>query len=589
MRAVRLWLASTRAPWLALLCVALWLPSERARADSYEWDRMQRVLQRAGLSLAELPEGKRIAWVRVVRDEVFVEDEVWPTFLNWFHGTTREDVVRRELLFAEGEPYTEARIEESMRNLRGMAIFALVRIVAVRTDDTRTVGVVVHTRDLWSLRAETGFEASTIVDQFTLRLTERNFAGRNKAVSAEFVLLPRSYKLKQQYYARRVWGSTVQLQETAGIVFNRDRKKAEGSTWNVQVGQPFYNLKQRFSWSSRVTYDTLVVRYLDQRRILQLPDPADDPDGPYAQQVFRQRYLTGYALGYLRLGERFKQTWSLGWDVRAVQNRATAESMLVPALRETFDAFLPRDRTESGPLFQYDILIPQFARFVNLTSYGQTENVRVGPNAQLSVRAPLRAFGSDTNSWVFAAGVGWVLAPAGFLLEASVEGRTRYERSELVDQRFQALLRGATPVLLRSFRVVSRVALDARRSDTARTFVSLGSSNGLRGYTSNKFSRRGANKLLANFEVRSLPIEWQAVHVGAVLFYDTGSVYTALSTLRMHHAVGLGLRVLFPQLNRTPFAFDGGLGADPPFRFVPTLKGRQVVPMTATEDLFEAE
>ena len=91
--------------------------------------------------------------------------------------------------------------------------------------------------------------------------------------------------------------------------------------------------------------------------------------------------------------------------------------------------------------------------------------------------------------------------------------------------------------------------------------------------------------MLANFEVRSLPfLAWQAVHVGGVMFFDTGTVYNQLSQLQMHYAIGLGLRVLFPQFNRMPFSFDAGAGFDPSFRIVPTIEDLQVVPLTAVED-----
>jgi hypothetical protein len=310
----------------------------------------------------------------------------------------------------------------------------------------------------------------------------------------------------------------------------------------------------------------------------------DDPDGPYAQRVWRTRIATGSLLGYLRLGEGFKQTWGLGWDVRVQAYNTIDETMLPPELRTAFEATMPIDRTEIGPVFTYEIVIPEFAKFVDLTTYGVTENVRVGPSASATARAPQSVFGSDTNSWVFTTSVGWILAPAGWLLEASVAGRTRYEREHLVDQRFEALLRGATPVLFNWFRLVSRITVDARREDTANTYVTLGASNGLRGYTSQRFANNGGSYLLANFELRTRPIKWQAVQVGGVLFYDTGSVYEKLSSLTMHHAVGIGLRVLLPQLNRTPFSFDGALGMDPSIRFVPALKDGQVVPLTAAED-----
>jgi hypothetical protein len=546
---------------------------------------MERVLAANGLELAGLPEGKRIAWIRVVRDEVFVTDEIWPLFLNWFHMTTKEQIVRRELLFREGEAYTEARIDETMRNLRGMGIFSLVRIVAVQVPDSDAVGVVVHTRDRWSLRLETDFSASTILDQLVVTGTERNFLGRNQALSVELDLLPFNHAFTQGYESRRVAGSTVRLTETAGAIFNNKSGNAEGATGSVQLGEPFYNLKQQFAWTASGAFDDYVARQSRLRKLRTYPEAATGPDMPVAQRAWRQRNATGSLIASYRVGELFKQTWSGGFDYRSVHSHTIAETMLPAALRDAFVLHvLPRQRTEVGPIFTYDILLPEFMRFQNLATFGQTENVRIGPSASLTVRTPLRAFGSSTNSYVFTSTVGYILAPAGFLLEGSVAGRTRYENQQLVDQRFSALVRGATPVLFRSFRVVSRVALIARRHDTANTYVALGASDGLRGYTSAQIAGYGASSLLANVEIRTLPIEWEAVHVGGVIFYDTGTVYNQLAQLRMHRAVGVGLRVLLPQLNRTPFSFDAATRLDPSFRIVPTIEDGQVTPLTASED-----
>ena len=42
--------------------------------------------------------------------------------------------------------------------------------------------------------------------------------------------------------------------------------------------------------------------------------------------------------------------------------------------------------------------------------------------------------------------------------------------------------------------------------------------------------------------------------------------------------------MLFPQFNRRPFSFDGGMSFDPEFRFVPTIASEQVVPLIAADD-----
>jgi len=570
-----------------VLALVICLVAGVARANTYEWQRTEQLLRREGLMLAERPEGKRIAFIRVVRDDVFVKDEIWPTFLSrWFHVKSRDEMVRRELLFAEGGPYRDARIEETMRNLRNMSIFALVRIVPVSVPgDPDAVGVLVHTRDIWSLRLETSFSVTTQIDDLLVRLTETNLLGRNKQVAVDMSMIPKSYTLRELYAARRVWGSSISLSESVGIVMNRERNQPEGSTWAFRLSHPYYNLAQKWAWVTSANYDTIIARRLRQGEVRPWPEPRDDPDGPYARRAWRQRVASGSAVGYLRLGHAYKQTWGLGFSYSTVAANPIEETMLPPEIAAEFRRrVLPRERKQLGPTFSYSIGMPTFKRFENLGTFGQTENVQIGPRASLGSTVPLKAFGSDGDSWVFTSSVGATYAPGGFLLEGSLGGRLRYETRGIVDQRMDVLLRGATPVLFRTFRFVARGVLEARKNDTANTYVTLGANNGLRGYTSQAIAGVGQSRVLGNFEVRTLPLEWQAVHVGLVAFYDVGSVFGNVRDLHMNHAVGLGLRVLFPQFNRYPFSFDGGTSYDPGFRFVPTITSGQVVPLTALED-----
>jgi hypothetical protein len=559
--------------------------STRARADTYEQHRTERLLNEMALEPALLPEGRRIAWVRIVSDDVFVEDEVWPNWPNWFHGTTKEGVVRQELLFAEGESYREARIEETMRNLRGMGIFALVRIVPVAVVGSSDVGVLVHTRDIWSLRLETAFEATTFVDQLVVNIAERNLLGRNKTLALTLNLLPQSYGLSQYYYARRVWGSSVSLQERAGVITNRQDGRPEGSVWLAQLGQPYYNLQQRLSWRLYFAYDDYIARKRSGKEVRRIDGPNVGPELGDPKLAWRQRDLLTNLLGSIRVGEVTKQTFSVGWDARRVYTRPVAETELVPELANWFRSeILPKPRTEVGPIVSYELLTARFATFENLSTYGQSENVRIGPSATFTTRLPLSAFGSNTDSWVVAMSAGMAHAAGGFWLDSKVEGRARYEGARLVDQRLELMVRGASPILFRAFRLVARSYLEARRRDRYNTFVALGASNGLRGYISQQIGGNGASRFLTNVELRTMPLEWQAVHIGAVLFYDVGTVFKAVSDARLYHAVGLGVRVLFPQFNRYPFSVDAGTSWDPDFRMVPTFSSKQVVPLTVAED-----
>jgi hypothetical protein len=567
---------------LLMALVGVMLLPRTARAEPYEWERTRKLLERERLELAEVPEGKRIAYVRVVRDDVFVEDEIWPPWFNYFHWMTKDHVVRRELLLTPGESFVDARAEESMRNLRGMGIFALVRIVAVKTDRPEEVGVIVHTRDVWSLRLEQDFNVTTQINYLLLRLIERNMLGRNQQVGTDFTLVPKTYTIGQSYYGRRIANSAFSVEQTGGIIFNRERNEAEGSTFSASVGRPIYSLGQRWGFSMLAEYTTRVTRHVRDGQVL-IYRPVED--GPYAVRAWREKELDVSAGGALRRGTHFMHTFEAGWDVRDLRALPNAETSLDPELRQDFiREVLPKQRTEVGPYLSYVFFVPRYQIFSNLGTYGQSENVRVGPSLSLATRIPVTPFGSTTNSAVGLIGASLTLAPLGGLIQGSVETSGRYEQGKVVDQLVSAILRGATPIFS-VFRLVARVGLNARRRDTSRQFVALGGNNGLRGHVSQALVGYGDSAAVANLELRTLPIEWQALHVGAVLFYDVGSVYERLDQLRASHAVGIGLRILFPQFSRYPFAFDAGAPLDPGFRIVPTIQAGQVVPMTAVEDV----
>jgi hypothetical protein len=77
----------------------------------------------------------------------------------------------------------------------------------------------------------------------------------------------------------------------------------------------------------------------------------------------------------------------------------------------------------------------------------------------------------------------------------------------------------------------------------------------------------------------------EALHLGGVIFYDAGSVYTDLDKIELHHSAGAGVRLLFPQFNPTPFRLDFGVPLDQEgFTVVLSYGSDQAVPLTASDD-----
>ena len=51
------------------------------------------------------PEGLPIEEILVASEDVIAQSDPWPSLFNVFHIRTHDSVIRRELLFSEGEPY----------------------------------------------------------------------------------------------------------------------------------------------------------------------------------------------------------------------------------------------------------------------------------------------------------------------------------------------------------------------------------------------------------------------------------------------------------------------------------------------------
>ena len=77
--------------------------------------------------------------IQIVSDEVFEEPSsgfaAFFRIANKIHVRTREQVIRRELLFAPGEPLNHERLEQTERNLRALAFLRDARIEAVPAEN----------------------------------------------------------------------------------------------------------------------------------------------------------------------------------------------------------------------------------------------------------------------------------------------------------------------------------------------------------------------------------------------------------------------------------------------------------------------
>ncbi len=551
---------------------------------------------RLGLRPAPNPRGRRIAFVRIVREDVFRDGEgplSWLRFANALHGRTRERVVRRELLLAEGDRWDERLARETERNLRARGIFALVRVLAVRAPGLPPdeVGLFVYVRDLWSLRLEHAFRVTgSVVDELYVQLAERNLAGLALRTGVYGRLTPRSGWLGAWLQEPRLGSEALgdlrlALLAWGEVQVNRDGG-LEGGRLQLAVGRPYYDLGQRWSWTASAGFSDVVVRQLRAGSLLAY----DVPETPERERLGRAWRASQWR-AEARLTRRGRHGWarpslSAGGRLRRRLHEPTDESSVVTNQQRAAFArdVLPADRAQLGPLLRYELRTTRYAEALELDSFARREPYELGPRlwAEAFFALPLGA-GWERGAVLQAGGELAARWASGGVVRGRLRAGARLEAGRVLDERLRVELLGASPRLLGAGRLAGRLLGDWRRRDTSRSLVSIGGDDGLRGLPSQAFGVAGGSRMLASLEFRSRPLELWSVHLGLVAFVDVASVYERLASLQWHYAAGLGLRLLLPQFNRRPYRFDLGWPVAPGGAPVPSLGDGQAFEVLGEE------
>ncbi len=591
-------------------------PSESAPAPAsppplnYELKHVVSVLRGNGLIPDRAPEGKTIAWIRTARFPVFIPEEPFPTFFNALHFTTTEPTILREVLLKPGMQWEAALAQETARNLRGMAIFNVVAVVPVRTADPAQIGLLVVTRDLWSLRTETRFQLTGgFVDALLVQLTERNLLGRDKRASLRFELEPLDFALGAVYVDPRLLGEPLRLVTTFDTRFERASGDYDGLTGYFELGRPLYDLQQRWGFSFAAQYEQYTERQAQRSGLLTFTEDGCDPaaegaDCLTAGRTWDHRLIGVAALGRIQRGKRWivRVAGGAGFvrqdaDANAAAALPQGDDPRAVAFRAAFaDAVLPRERQWVYPTVNARLFRNRHQVYRDLAGFGLSEDVRLGPEVFVDLRLPLEAFGSSESLLDLGGSLVWREAWLGDgLVELAGGVRSRLwlgdgagdaQRGDWFDVRALTRVRGATPSL--GFgRVVLRADWLVQRAQLTPGLVTLGGHNGLRGYPSQSLFDFGADRLRGNVEYRTPPWVLSFLHFGAVAFFDAGALYDDLGDAYLHHSAGLGLRMVVPQASGFAYRLDFGVPTDGSRGFTVQFgfETSQAVPVTPKEDL----
>ena len=139
---------------------------------------------------AASPDCPPIDRVEIVRHDIFEARDgggvSWPYRLaNRLHVRTRESVIRRELLFEEGDCLDPFLLAESERLLRGYGFLSRAEITALPRGDG-IHDVIVDTQDDWSTRVDLRLRVDEGLRLEGVSLNEENLLGTGQRLGVFF-------------------------------------------------------------------------------------------------------------------------------------------------------------------------------------------------------------------------------------------------------------------------------------------------------------------------------------------------------------------------------------------------------------------
>ena len=482
--------------------------------------------------------GAVISEIVIVRHELFSAADGLPKGFPWraanrVHIDTREEVIRRELLFSEGDRLDPVLIEETLRNLRALGFLHEERIECRPADDG-TVVVLVETRETWTLGAI--FDIDSINDQYsvTAGVIESNLLGRGKSLSfwgrkgLRHGTTVIEDTLSASYYDPGVLGSRVEL-------YGHYTDFETGELYSGAVERPYFARSTRWSAGAEGYH----------RRITRRLIAAGAFTAEYEEELNVVTAQVGYAVRRLpdlvhRLGFYY-----------------THEERLINDYAGHADSE-PAGLTLSHPGISYRRLAARYIVERDVAQFDRNEDFNMGNDLVVQLGYSSEALGGDDDELIFRVADRQGLSfREGHFVVASIEYEGRY-REELCDT---VLSVGAdytlrkTPVdcLALKHTFHGEVLFRYGRNLAPENILWLGEGgDGLRGYPRGAFT--GNRLTLLSIEDRIFPERkvLGLLAVGGLLFFETGYVWgedEEIDVGDLKSDAGAGFRFALPSLS----------------------------------------
>jgi len=436
------------------------------------------------------------------------------------HASTKENVIRRVLLFKEGDRARTRRIYETERLLRALPFVKDAHIDPVVQPDGSVLALV-RVRDAWTTQVNAGFSSVGGQRSMNLGLDEKNFMGSGKSLAFDL----------SKDHQRSTWGITYNDPQFLGsrwTLMAQDQYLSDGFARAFSLGRPFFALDT--PWSASVALDqkhTSLYLYEHGVQVFQTPFVQDEAQWAGAAAFHES------ADRVWRAGLAFNRQ-DTGYG--AVTRIGSQDTLLAPAFA---------DRRLRGAALTLSTEEDAFESFYDFLGMDTPEDYNLSWNGSLQFGYYSEALGSTFNAPYFAvqASQGWSASADDLtLLSASTSGRVPASglQNGQVNLALVQYYRLTKDQILAGY-----AAVDLGCRLDPENWYYVGGDQGLRGFPNEL--RPGDARWLASAEYRLLTEQrwWGLVRLGYDAFVDAGAVrqFNGQGWSRPYSDIGCGLRL----------------------------------------------
>jgi outer membrane protein assembly factor BamA len=513
---------------LALLLFAVNLQAEPgAKREPSPWQG--KVIKKISIEIRDIFGGSDLAWLYRTA--------------NSLKTTTRQSVVRRELLFKEGGTWDDFHVQETERRLRALKYIRNIRIEPTALDDG--VAVTVSVQETWTLIPLLSYSSSGGKQRRSAGIKESNLLGYGKRMEVSYSEDESRQIVETVYDDNQLFGSTLRFQ---GAYFDRN----DGNEAFLYFGQPVRSLFDKNTWFTNLHAGDTVGRLFSNGE---------------EDYIFRQKnnnFEARYTIGRGN-PSRLVQRYTLGYDyIEDTFHQATLQDYrdldLDPATVSNDPARLPANRRYSGPVFTYEFIEPDYISMNYIDRFDRVEDYNLGFDHDIAALVAPRWLGSKQDAAILSMNQGH-----GLRFSSSSFARGELGLASRLDS--DGLSNSLGRLELKYYNVLGELrfgGLEVGRHTLAFSFatdygdrfdrdrqLTLGADNGLRGYKARAFT--GDRLLLINAEDRIHLVDdlFKIVSFGMAFFFDAGGAtyedYGSLYTKNLYADGGAGLRFAFPR------------------------------------------